>query len=237
VCVLKMSLVTPQKTLFLSLLRRRVSTAGAGAGAATVFFQGGGERGGGGLRSSATWSLDGIGCPRVGENVFLAPSSSVVGDVTVGSKSSVWYNCVLRGDVNEIRIGEESNIQDGTVIHVARNNSKGLALPTLIGNQVTVGHMAILHACTLEDLSFVGMGTTVMDGALVKKGAMIAAGSLVTPGKVVPTGQLWGGRPAKYMRDLTQKETDFLPVSAAKYAELAKVHIKQLRIESKPSSI
>mmetsp|Transcript_6803 Transcript_6803/g.14241 ORF Transcript_6803/g.14241 Transcript_6803/m.14241 type:complete len:209 (+) Transcript_6803:315-941(+) len=176
-------------------------------------------------RYFATFSYENGAVPRVGPNVFLAPTSAVVGNVTIGKNSSIWYNCVLRGDVNEIRIGEETNIQDGTVIHVAKNNAKGVALPTVIGDRVTVGHMALLHACTLEDLSFVGMAATVMDGAVVKKGAMIAAGSLVTPGKEVPSGQLWGGRPAKYMRDLTQNEKDFLPVSAAKYAQLARTHI------------
>ena len=119
------------------------------------------------------WALRGLS-PTLGSNVFVAPSSSVIGKVIIGSNSSIWYNCVLRGDVNEIRIGEETNIQDGSVIHVARNNSKGVALPTVIGNKVTVGHMALLHACTLEDLSFVGMAAVVMDGAVLKTGKVIS---------------------------------------------------------------
>jgi carbonic anhydrase/acetyltransferase-like protein (isoleucine patch superfamily) len=175
------------------------------------------------------WSLEGVGAPRIAPDVFVAPGTSILGRVTIGAKSSIWYNCVLRGDVQQISIGEETNIQDGSVIHVARNNAKGVELPTVIGNQVTVGHMVLLHACTLEDLSFVGMKSTVMDGAVVKSGAMVAAGSLVTPGKVIPSGQLWGGQPARFMRDMTEKEKLFLPVSATKYAELGLMHRKHLR--------
>ena len=181
-----------------------------------------------GRRGLATWALEGVGRPSLGAGVFIAPSASVVGDVKIGDGSNVWYNCVLRGDVNQISVGERTNIQDGTVIHVAKNNAQGRSLNTTIGNDVTVGHAALLHACTLEDLSFVGMNAVVMDGAKVSTGAMLAAGSLLTPGKVVPSGELWGGRPAKYMRDLTKKEREFLPVSAEKYAELARVHMENL---------
>src|SRR5690606_27614238 len=123
------------------------------------------------------------------------------GDVTVGAETGIWFGCVLRGDVDRIRIGARTNIQDGTVVHVSHRDG-----PTVIGDEVTVGHLALLHACTLEDRSFVGMKACVMDGAVVESGAMVAAGALVTPGKRVPSGQLWAGSPARPMRDLTEAE-------------------------------
>ena len=159
--------------------------------------------------------------PRAG---FIAPSASVMGDVTIGEKSSIWYGSVLRGDVNSITIGEMTNIQDNTVIHVAKTNVGGKAAPTIIGSRVTVGHNAILHACTIKDDAFIGMGATVMDGATVESGAMVAAGALVTSGTVVPTGQLWAGAPAKFMRDMTAEEKAFTTTSAETYAEVGAVH-------------
>ena len=159
--------------------------------------------------------------PRAG---FIAPSASVIGDVSIGEKSSVWYGAVLRGDVNSIRIGSQTNIQDNTVIHVAKTNVGGVAAPTIIGDRVTVGHNAILHACTVKDDAFIGMGATVMDGAVVESGAMVAAGALVTPGTVVPTGQLWAGAPAKFMREMTAEEKAFTVTSAETYAEVGAVH-------------
>lgn len=155
---------------------------------------------------------------------FVAPSASVIGDVTIGEKSSVWYGTVLRGDANRISIGSMTNIQDNTVIHVAKTNVGGVAAPTTVGDRVTVGHNAILHACTIQDDAFVGMGATVMDGAVVEKGAMVAAGALVTPGTVVPSGQLWAGAPARFMRDMTAEEKAFTVTSAETYAEVGAVH-------------
>lgn len=157
--------------------------------------------------------------PLVHESVFVADTARIIGDVEIGAETGVWYGCVIRGDVNHIRIGARTNIQDGTTIHVT-----GGGHPTIIGDDITIGHMALLHACTLEDGSFVGMKACVMDGAVVESGAMVAAGALVTNGKRVPTGQLWGGSPARYMRDLTQKERDYIPVSARKYADLAAIY-------------
>lgn len=124
-----------------------------------------------GRRCGSTWTYEGV-APKVHEDAFVAPSASVIGRVAIGRGSSIWYTCTLRGDVNHISIGDETNIQDGTVIHVAKNNAKGAELPTIIGNKVTVGHMALLHACTLEDKSFVGMGSIVMDGAVMKEGSL-----------------------------------------------------------------
>ncbi len=139
--------------------------------------------------------------PKVDASAFIADGARVIGDVEIGAESSIWFNCVVRGDVNYIRIGAGSNVQDGSVIHVTDGGS-----PTIIGDMVLVGHMVLLHACTLQEGCLIGMGSTVMDDVVVEPGAMIAAGSLVTPGKRVPAGQLWGGRPAKYMRDLSDAE-------------------------------
>ncbi|TAL28362.1 MAG: gamma carbonic anhydrase family protein [Alphaproteobacteria bacterium] len=158
--------------------------------------------------------------PRIGKNVFIAPNVPVIGDVEIGDDSSIWFNCVVRGDVNDIKIGKRTNIQDGTVIHVS-NSLQG----TYIGDEVTVGHMALLHACTIGDGAFVGMMACVMDGAVVEKGAMVAAGALVTPGKRVPSGQLWGGAPARFMRNMTEQEKKYLPWSADHYVNLAKEYL------------
>ena len=153
--------------------------------------------------------------PTIAEDVFIAPNATVIGDTEIGALSSVWFNVVLRGDVNFIRIGERTNIQDGTVVHVATDS-----YPTLIGNDVLIGHMAVIHACTLEDGCFVGMSATVMDGAVIEKGAMVAAGALVPPGKTVGAGQLWAGTPAKRVRDLTAEEKAEFPIQIQRYVEL-----------------
>lgn len=158
--------------------------------------------------------------PTLGEDVFIAPTAAVMGDVVIGDESSVWFGCTIRGDVHEIRIGKRTNIQDGTVIHVTRGVSG-----TYIGDEVTVGHMALLHACTIESGAFVGMGAIVLDEAVIESGAMLAAGAMLTPGKRIPAGELWAGRPAKFMRKLTKEDLDFFPVSADNYARLAKEYL------------
>ena len=158
--------------------------------------------------------------PRISPSAFVAGNSVVIGDVEIGDESSIWYNCVLRGDVNDIKIGARSNIQDGTVIHVS-STTQG----TYIGDDVTVGHMALLHACTIGNRAFIGMKACVMDDAVVEDNAMVAAGALVTSGKRVLSGQLWAGTPAKYMRDLTLEEIEFLKFSAKRYVQLAKTYI------------
>ena len=144
--------------------------------------------------------------PKIHETAFIAESADIIGDVEIGPKSSIWYGVIIRGDMNYIRIGANTNIQDGTVIHVDSVGEHWDGLPTLIGDNVTIGHRAVIHACTLEDNSFVAMSATVLDGAVVESGAMVAAGALVTPGKRVLKGQLWGGTPARYMRDLRPEE-------------------------------
>ena len=153
--------------------------------------------------------------PSVAADCFVAPTAVVIGDVVIGRQSSVWFGCVLRGDVHQIRVGDRTNIQDGTIVHVTHER-----FGCYIGSDITVGHGAILHACTLQDSCFIGMGATVMDGAVVESGAMVAAGALVTPGKVVKTGELWGGSPAKMLRRLTPQELEGFPKSTAHYAEL-----------------
>ena len=157
--------------------------------------------------------------PTIHETVFVAPTAVIIGDTEIGEESGIWFGCVVRGDVNIIRIGKRTNIQDGTIIHVA---SRGQG--TFIGDDVTVGHMAVLHACTVESNAFIGMKACVMDGAYVETGAMVGAGALVTPGKRVKSGQLWAGSPAKYVRDLTLEEIAFFPESARHYAGLARTY-------------
>lgn len=154
--------------------------------------------------------------PRIGQRVFLAPGAQIVGDVEIGDDSSIWYNCVVRGDVNNVRIGQRTNIQDGTVIHVS-STGQG----TYIGDDVTVGHMALLHACTVEDAAFIGMKACVMDDAYVESGGMVAAGALVSPGKRVRKGELWAGVPARPMRALTEEEQKYILRSASHYVALA----------------
>jgi len=153
--------------------------------------------------------------PTIADDAFIAPGAVVIGDVVIGPLSSVWFGCVIRGDVHEIRIGAETNIQDGTIVHV----SKG-TFGTYIGDGITIGHKALIHACTLETDCFIGMGATVMDGSVVEGGAMVAAGAMVTPGKRVPRGELWAGSPARLKRALTASDTAGWPGQASHYATL-----------------
>lgn len=158
--------------------------------------------------------------PTIDPSAFIADNAVIIGDVHIGAESNVWFNCVLRGDVHEIRIGRRTNIQDGTIIHTTRN-----VAGTYVGDEVTVGHKALLHACTVETNAFVGMGAIILDEAVIEGGAMVAAGALVSPKKRVPTGQLWAGQPAKFMRDLTQADLDFFPVSADNYVKLSREYL------------
>jgi carbonic anhydrase/acetyltransferase-like protein (isoleucine patch superfamily) len=157
--------------------------------------------------------------PKIHPSAFIAANACIIGDVEIGEDANIWYGAVLRGDVFDIRIGARTNIQDGTIIH-ATTDFQG----TYVGNDVTVGHGAILHACRVEDMALIGMQSCVLDGAVVETRAMLAAGSLLTPGKRVPTGQLWGGRPARYMRDLTEDDLKYIAWSAPHYVELSRGH-------------
>jgi len=154
--------------------------------------------------------------PKISTSAFIAPNAMIIGDVEIAEGSSIWYNCLVRGDINVIRIGKNTNIQDGTVIHVDRKK-----YGAFIGDNVTVGHMALIHACTLENNSMVGMSATVMDGAVVESGALVAAGSLVAPGKIIPAGQMWAGTPARYVRDLKSTDKEMLADIWPGYRDLA----------------
>lgn len=154
--------------------------------------------------------------PTIHPEAFIAPGAVVIGDVHIGAQSNVWFGCVIRGDVNAIRIGERTNIQDGTIIHVTRKIG-----PTLVGSGITIGHKALLHACIVKDDSFIGMGATLLDFATVEAGGFLAAGALLTPKKLVKSGEMWAGNPAKFFRPLTEDEAAFIPVSAQNYIELA----------------
>jgi carbonic anhydrase/acetyltransferase-like protein (isoleucine patch superfamily) len=157
--------------------------------------------------------------PTIADDAFIAPTAAVIGDVEIGPGSSVWYGCTVRGDVNYIRIGAGSNLQDNSVIHVDHKT-----FPTIIGDHVLIGHMCVIHACTIEDGAMIGMRACVMDGAVVEAGAMVGAGALVTPGKRVPGGQLWTGAPAGYARDLTEAERENLHRAPRYYADYAQSH-------------
>lgn len=159
--------------------------------------------------------------PKIAPDAFIASTAVVIGAVEIGAEASIWFGCVLRGDSNSIKIGARTNIQDGTVIHVNHEREGAAGTKTTIGSDVTVGHMALLHACTIEDGAFIGMKACLMDGVHVESGAMVAAGALVTPGKRIRKGELWAGSPAKLMRPLTDKEMAYFAYSAKHYCEVA----------------
>jgi len=165
--------------------------------------------------------------PKLGEKVFVAPNASVIGDVSLGGGSSVWYGCVLRGDVNCITIGEKTNIQDNVMVHVAKHNAAGIPRATQIGSGVTIGHGATIHAATIGDTSVVGMGAIVMDGAVVEKESIVAAGSLVVPGTVVKSRQMWAGSPAKYVREVSEEEIEAIAQASEDYSALGAVHAEE----------
>ncbi len=158
--------------------------------------------------------------PTIHARAWVAPNAAVVGDIHIGAGSSIWFGVAMRGDVHEIRIGARTNIQDNAVVHVT-----GGVAGTYIGDDVTIGHGAIIHACRIGDLCLIGMGAVLLDEVTVQSGAMVAAGALVTPRKTIPSGQLWGGSPARYMRDLTPAEVAFLKTSADNYVRLSRAYI------------
>lgn len=167
--------------------------------------------------------------PQVDGSAFIAPGARLIGDVEVGPEASIWYNCVLRGDVNRIQIGARTNIQDGAVLHVdSPKAGREAGHPTLIGEEVLIGHLAMVHGCMLHDRAFVGLGAIVMDGCEVESDAMLAAGAMLTPGRRIPSGQLWAGRPAKYVRDLSDADMAGMRAGVAHYVALAKAHRQAL---------
>jgi len=153
--------------------------------------------------------------PSLGKTVFLAPGVCLAGDIEIGDLSSVWFNVVIRADVDRVRVGKRTNIQDSCTVHVAGGH------PALIGDDVTVGHGAVLHACTVEDLCLVGMGAIILDGAVIGEGSLVAAGSLVPPGRRYPGGSLIKGAPAVATRRLGVRELADLRLSARRYVDLA----------------
>lgn len=162
--------------------------------------------------------------PKIGKKTFIAPSASVIGEVEVGEGTSIWYGAVLRGDVNFIKIGENTSIGDNVVIHVARTGLKKENLPTLIGDNVVIAQGAIIHACTIEDSSLVDMGATVLDGAVVSHNSILGPGSLLMEGQRVPPGELWAGSPAKFVRKLSAEETKSISDISQNYRSLANIH-------------
>jgi carbonic anhydrase/acetyltransferase-like protein (isoleucine patch superfamily) len=158
--------------------------------------------------------------PALGKGVFIAKGAVVLGDVSLGAHSSVWFNAVLRGDINRIVVGHHTNIQDNAVLHLADDYA------CIVGSYVTIGHSAIVHACTVGDEVLVGMGSTILDGAVIGKQSLIGANALITQGTKIPPGSLVLGSPAKVVRPLTRKERANLKPMAEKYVALAGYYIR-----------
>ncbi len=162
--------------------------------------------------------------PKIHPSAFIAENAVIIGDVEIGEDCSIWYNVVIRGDVNYIRIGDRTNIQDGTVIHVTHKTH-----PTIIGKEVTVGHNVMLHGCTIEDRCLIGMSSTIMDGVVVGKESIVGAGALVTPNKKIEPRTLWTGSPAKYKRDLTEEEIKWLEQSYKNYISYKNTYLEEMK--------
>lgn len=159
--------------------------------------------------------------PEIAPNAYIHPSAQIIGEITIGENSSVWCNAVIRGDVNRITIGSNSNIQDLSILHVSHKTPQNPAgVPLIIGDRVTVGHSVILHGCTIQDECLIGMGSIVMDKAVLETQVLVGAGSLVPEGKVLQSGYLYLGRPVKQVRALTQEEIAYFNYSAAHYVKL-----------------
>jgi len=158
--------------------------------------------------------------PKIENGVYIADNCILAGAISVGECSSIWFNSVLRADVDTITIGKNTNIQDGTVIHTSRFDG-----PVKIGNNVTIGHLALIHACTLHDNAFIGMRATVMDKAIVEEFGFVGAGSLLTPNKVVKSKELWIGSPAKFIRYLTSQELEQMEETTKLYVNLARSYV------------
>ncbi len=163
--------------------------------------------------------------PSIHESAFIAPGCTIVGNVTIGADSSVWYNCVLRADVSRIVIGERTNIQDGSVLHCdPERPGDPEGSPLIIGDDVLVGHMCMLHGCRIEDRGFVGLGAIAMNKAVIASDAMLAAGAMLTENKVMAPRELWAGRPAKKLKDLSDAAIGGMRIGVAHYVENSKAH-------------
>lgn len=181
-------------------------------------------------RTDITIAAIGGKAPRIHESAFIAPGCRIIGDVEIGPDVSIWYNCVIRADVSRVVIGARSNIQDGSVVHCDgpdEHNPDGF--PTLIGEDVLVGHMAMIHGCVLEDRAFVGLGAIVMNAARIGSDGMLAAGAQLTEGKVIGPRQLWVGRPAKPFRDLTDAAIAGMRAGVGRYVENGRRHAAVFR--------
>jgi gamma-carbonic anhydrase len=163
--------------------------------------------------------------PQIHNTAFIAPGCRIIGDVCIGPHSSIWYNCVVRAEVNRIVIGARSNIQDGSIVH-CDGPMPGAedGYPTMIGDDVLVGHNVVLHGCILHDRAFVGLSATVMNGAVVEGDAMLAAGAMLTQGKRIEARQLWAGSPARFVRELDDAAITGMRIGVAHYVENAKAH-------------
>jgi carbonic anhydrase/acetyltransferase-like protein (isoleucine patch superfamily) len=171
--------------------------------------------------------------PRIHSSAFIAPGCRIIGNVEIGPDSSIWYNCVLRADVHRIVIGARSNIQDGTVVHCdSPKPRRPDGFPTIIGDDVLIGHMAMIHGSTLEDRAFVGLGAIVMDGCRIESDAMLAAGAMLTQGKVIANRQMWLGRPAAYARDLTDTALEEMRAGVAGYVINGRIHAEALNVQA-----
>ena len=159
--------------------------------------------------------------PVLGEKTWIAPSADVIGDVTIGKDCSIWFGCVVRGDVHYIKIGDRTNIQDLSMVHVThyKKEDRSDGNPTIIGNDVTIGHRVMLHGCTIEDACLIGMSATILDGAVIGKESIVGAGALVTKNKVFPPRSLIMGSPAKVVKELSDAEVAELYASASRYVK------------------
>ena len=166
--------------------------------------------------------------PTLGQRAYVDPAATVIGDVVLGDDVSIWPGTIVRGDVNFIRIGARTNVQDGSVIHVSHDgpHAKLGGFATVIGEDVTIGHKAIIHACRIEDAVLIGMGAIVLDGAVVRKHGFVGAGALIPPGKTVGSGELWLGNPARCVRKLSEKEIEQLYYSAQHYVRLKEKYLQ-----------
>jgi len=167
-------------------------------------------------------------CPRLGEEVFIAPGAWVIGDVVIGDRSSIWFNTVVRGDVHYIRIGSDTNIQDNSTLHVTEGE-----FPLEIGNRVTIGHRAIVHGCVVEDDCLIGMGAIILDGARIGSGSLIAAGSVVAPGVYIPPDSLVMGVPATVKKTVGEAERDLIRNSRDHYLQLSADYLNPLLLNEK----
>jgi gamma-carbonic anhydrase len=163
--------------------------------------------------------------PQIHESAFIAPGCRIIGDVRIGPEASIWYNCVIRAEVNFVEIGARSNIQDGSVIHCdAPMPGLPEGYPTIIGENALIGHNCMIHGCKIQDRGFVGLSATVMNGAVIESDAMLAAGAMLTQGKTAASRQLWAGSPARFVRDLSAEEIAGMQLGVMHYVENAKLH-------------